>query len=267
MTDGRLEAVFTLPLRGLTLTAPVDHESDDGVRVQLTADAGGFRLQIRIDGLNEQQALLRARSMADVLYERLLLEFAPSIEESMPPVHEHSVFTGQETATRHTLHAASGHIAISGETVSLILGVGPNRIVPVVERALLDTRPGTPAVTGALETSRRMFRVAMETTDPVASYLTCYSALALFALYKLGARRGRGQAALDSILLAEDQTIIQVNLTRADGRRVAETSYTAARNDFVHAEDRGADPAAAAQALASRLGPFKRLAATILNKG
>jgi hypothetical protein len=269
MSTGKLDATFKLVLRGLTLNASaLSQSADRSAQVVLSSEPQGFRLAVSVEGLTKEGATARAQRIADGVYEALLLAFAKSLDESTAPRLEASIFTPADgSANHHTLHATSAHVSLEGAEVAVSLGVSPERLTPLIDRVLLDIQAGQPVVSAMLYSSRRMFRIAMETDDSVASFLIYYSALSLFALFKLGRNQGRRQQAVDALLIAENPLIERRSITRANGKVVVETLHTMARNNFIHAEDRGADPEAAVQAIESQLGDLKSLVAGILNKG
>lgn len=141
----------------------------------------------------------------------------------------------------------------------LITGPSASALTAVLKD--VATRVGTPVVAtdAILDAARSMFEAAMETDDPTAQYLVLYSSLATFSLFKVG--RGN-QVAVDQLLLADDATIPQ-----APGRHGLETSYTAARNKFIHAEDRGKDPIGAMGLISTLLPGLKKLTTSIISRG
>jgi hypothetical protein len=93
----------------------------------------------------------------------------------------------------------------------------------------------------------------------VVRFLVFYSALALAALFKFG---NGNQQKVDQLLVTRNAAIPQ----SAHPKRptVMETIYTKLRNDLIHAEERGCDPAAAIEAIQAKITEFQRDVAGVL---
>jgi hypothetical protein len=122
-----------------------------------------------------------------------------------------------------------------------------------------------PVAATDLVVAREMFLAGVAVENRVASFLISYAALATFAAFKGGP--GRPQARIDNILRAEDPSIAMVTRTDASGGTTQETEFTAARNVFIHSEDRGRDPATALASLESMTPRFNALVGRVLLKG
>lgn len=262
---GTLEARFRFDTHGMALTESVESVSSSGdFRVKVSSSASDnptLDVLVTLDAPTLEQALRRAEAIVDAVYERFLLDLSPHVAGASKPVRVSHTFSGGADGSM------SQGLAVG---MSLVVGVGvavlaPLLVKPVVDRAVLGVEVGQSAIAARLYSARSMFRVAMETDDAVASYLVCYSALALAALFKLGPN-GRGQSKVDGLLLGEDPGISQRAVTRSGGYTATETIYTEIRNQFVHAEERGEDPAGAAQQMAASLAAFRDLTARILRK-
>lgn len=111
---------------------------------------------------------------------------------------------------------------------------------------------GNPDLAAALE----MFHAATQVEHPVARFLVLYSTLAVVARHKCGSG---SQVDVDAVLLDEDPSVPMV-----PGRRGEETIYTAVRNRFIHAEDRGRDPEGASAEIARLTPSFQGLVARVI---
>lgn len=267
MSNGKYEATFKLIVRGFSISAPAESVSMDGqIRISLGADGDEALLVISLDDVSEEAAAVQAERIAISVHEWLLLDLGNAIEEARPPRCIQASFKALDAPSAPTIRAATGVLALVGGTPSIVRGFGPERVSPILDRALLQLDVEQPAIAGMLYASRKMFRVAMETDDAVASFLICYSALSLAALFKLGRKNGGGQKGVDLLLMTEDASIRQRAVTRTDGTTSLETPWTEVRNQFVHAEDRGADPESAAKGMSTHLASLRDLTARILRK-
>lgn len=260
---GTLEARFRFDTRGMSLADDVESVSSNGgfrVRVSATAsDNPTLNVEVQLEARTEQEGLVRAQAIVEAVYRRFLLDLSSYVAGATRPVRVGHAFTGPGSEGVATGRAAGTSVAI-GVGVSVL---DRSLVKPVLDCAVAGVEAGQLSTTAVLHAAQHMFRVAMETHDAVASYLICYSALALVAPFRRGAS-ARGQGHVDRLLMAEDPTIVQRAIVRHDGRSVMESPFTEARNDFVHAEDRGQDPENAARAMSSRLAAFRDLTARIL---
>jgi hypothetical protein len=231
--------------------APAIAESRDGrARISFESDHASCRVEISLNGFAEPHAL--ADRTAEGFYERFLLVFGGRVERSSPPRLE-----GQ-----HSLKAGSGAYRV-------LLSVDPAAIVPILQRVVFDVEARPVPFAAALYAARKMYRIALESGDEVAAYLILYSALGLASLFKFGLEKGRGQEALDRWILEEDRSVRTFERKTKRNRKIKptpETLYTYLRNQFIHAEDRGADPEGAIKGFRANLSRFRLLAATMLAK-
>jgi hypothetical protein len=233
-------------------------------RIALSAvdpDSPELRLEVTLDAPNEQIALKRTEAVAVAVYERMLLDLTPHVAGSTRPVHETHSFTDPTGGATAVGLSAGTSVAIATGVAVL----APTLVNPVLERALLGVEAGQP-VESAMVSAREMYRAAMQTDDPVASYLICYSALHLVVQFKHG-RRAK-QPDVDDLLMAEDSSIqrVRVLVQKEDGSSEVknETPFTTIRNRFVHAEERGKDPEGAARHMRDHLSTFRDLTARVL---
>ncbi len=258
---GTLVASFRFIARGMSLTEAIECVTGKHRIALSVVDSHGpeLRLVVTLDASNELVALERAQAIADAVYERMLLELSPHVAGSARPIRESHTFTdpaGDATAVGLSV----------GMSVAIASGVAvlaPALVKPVLDRALLTVEVSQPALSAMVYSARGMYRAAMQTDDPVASYLICYSALHLAALFKRGPNATK-QWNVDDLLIAEDPSIQRLPVPQPDGTTKSETPFTTLRNRFVHAEGRGADPEGAARDMRDRLPAFRDLTARIL---
>ena len=229
---------------GQTQSPAVFKSPDQRIRISFEANEI-CRLEISLNRGPDSNAL--AARIADAFYERFLFRFVSQIESSSAPRLE-----GRSSLK---LGGSAKH--------GLLLSVDPADVLPLVERVVMEVEAGQPPFAAALYSARRMYRVALESSDEVVSYLILYTALSLASLFKFGAEQGRDQESLDRWILAEDRL---VQTFRRKGKLTPETLYTYLRNQFIHAEDRGADPERAIEEIRANLGSFRKLVAAMLGK-
>ncbi|HEY2855046.1 MAG TPA: hypothetical protein VGJ18_19475 [Gemmatimonadaceae bacterium] len=172
-----------------------------------------------------------------------------------------------QSADTNTLHAFLGELALVGEAVTVRVTHrvrGESIAQLLAEFALREAAP-TPATANDLVVARQMYIAGLSVENQVASFLITYAAAAVFATFK--ASTGALQSRIDAVLTAEDPTILTLDRRTASGKTVSETEFTAARNVFIHAEDRGRDPAAAMAKIESLRPRFQALVGRILRKG
>ncbi len=80
-----------------------------------------------------------------------------------------------------------------------------------------------------------------------------YSALALAALFKW--HNGRQQD-VDKLIL--DRNLAVTQTVSPKNKRMKETLYTKLRNDLIHAEERGCDPAGAIAEIEKHIAQFQK---------
>jgi len=260
MTIDKFEGTFRMNAQGVALSAPaVAVSKDQRTHISVEGCDGGFVIVVAIEGMTEECATAAAARAADVTYERILLEIPEYIASPTPPRLERSIFTPAMPEVRRVFLQPM-RIAITGGSARFASSIAPARLQPAIDQAQREL--GDASVAGSnVDSARRLFRVAMETTDPVSGYLVCYGALQLFALSAYGKREGRYQQSIDRLLCAEDSL-----LTMVAGRKGPETIFTEARNRFIHAEDRGENPEEAMQLMGQRLKEFLVLTARILKR-
>lgn len=120
-----------------------------------------------------------------------------------------------------------------------------------------------PAFAADVAVARQMYFSALSVENRASRFFIIYSALAVFSSFKLGTK-GRTQSRIDQILLAEEPTLLMAS---SPGRTRAETEFTKARNEFLHAEESGRTPDSALATLETLTARLQSLAGRILLKG
>jgi hypothetical protein len=242
------ERIFELPLHGVDIPMP---STIDVPEFQLTAElqAGApLRLKVRVTDVSEQEADTRANRVAQTLYRRFLLQFGRHIERSEP--------------LRSIAHLSSfpGTASMSGKTTGkALVGASPTVILPldevddlVKDVALRVITPEVPT-SAQLYTAIDMYAAGLESQNKVVRFLVFYSALALAALFKW--HDGRQQNV--DRLIQDSNPSVSVSAS-PKFQNVNETLYTKLRNELIHAEERGCDPAGAIAAIENHLPQFQR---------
>jgi hypothetical protein len=267
MSIGTFEATYSFTADGIRFPSSVVATQGDA-SICATGDGNRLEVTITLQDVTKRDGINNARVLADATYERLIMQHSGEIVVSASPQAERSCFEADDALHLvHTLHTSAGATIVEGAPLAIL----DTAIKKALGRALFDLKAPAPSFAAPIATARKMFRVAMETDEPVVSYLVCYTALTLLAVFKSGRDahgRGPGQAGVDRLLLQEDGTIACAATTRSGGRTVQETVFTRIRNDFIHAEDRGTqDPAQSANEMKLHLTRFRSLTGSILTKG
>jgi hypothetical protein len=255
MTVGTFRASYQLLIPGLKLAGVVEGVGPLGPD-PVTISPGDEAMEIAVEFIGVSQADGERR--AD--------DFSPTVATlarhlAVAPAGRLNGPVTKATLGRSFL-ADSGDRTFSLGTCALTLSAPQPRLIgTLTQKELSDAladfgkAAGKPDLAAALE----MFYAATQVERPVARFLVFYSALAVVARHK----RGSGsQVAVDAVLLDEDPSVPKV-----PGRGGQdETVYTAARNRFIHAEDRGRDPEGASAEIARLTPSFQQLVARALRK-
>jgi hypothetical protein len=138
----------------------------------------------------------------------------------------------------------------------------------MLAEADLRTGAARPPWAGDLETALDMYAVATEAKDGVVRYLVLYSILFVVVYFQKGPFDTIPQHAIDDLMVDADKSLTKAPTGRLkkDGTCSLETRFTKMRNDFIHCEDRGKDPARASQALRENVQEFQEVVANVLKK-
>ncbi len=257
MTAGTLDQTFEFSLHGVELPSATAFEVPaHGLTARLEPGTP-LRLKVSVLHTTKNEASSRAEVFVMQLYRQLLLRFAASIERSEPPRGMHQTFApaGPSPAT----HAAASltMVQVGGSPPNLLSQREIDAVAKEVELRLTTSQPATSA---QLYTAIDMFTFGLESPNKVVRFLVFYSALALAALFKW---HNGGQEHVDKLLLAIDPELSMSPSPR--NRNKTETLYTKLRNDLIHGEDRGDDPASAIAAIEAYLERFQRDASRVFS--
>jgi len=226
--------------------------------------AAGLELQIQVQTEDPNGASETADSVARELAEYLtfwLCEHDVShkvvAKRLGPPQFGGSVST--------TLHVFLGELVMVGHAVvsKVTRRVNKESIATALAEFSIRQQAPPPVTANDLIVARQMFLAGLGVENRVASFLISYAALAALAAFLKGSGR---QATIDAILRSEDPNLRTVTRSDASGKTTSETEFTAARNVFIHSEDRGRDPAAAMAAVESLAPRFNALVGRIFRK-
>jgi len=252
MSIGTLEQLFEFELHGVEVPAAMRfHVPGLGLEGQLQSGTP-LRLTVRVDGTTELAAEARAGSFAQLVYHRLLLRFGAKIERSVPPSCVHRSFATRGTTASPAVSTASDalnmHVIIRRSPV-VLSAAELKALVRDVEALVVTPQPPTSA---QLYTAIAMYAAGLESQNKVVRFLVFYSALALAALFKW---HDGNQENVDRLVLERNP---QLTISPSPKKpNVNETLYTKLRNDFIHAEDRGRDPAGAIAAIEAEINQFQ----------
>lgn len=241
------EETFELSLQGVEIPSPANFEVPE---LQLTAelkDGVALQLTVRVMDVSEQEADRRAYNFAEELYLRFLVHFGGHIERSGPPRLIGKRFTTDGSTSATAIVTGQAH-AIGGGSIVL-----SQRDVDDLARDV-QLRVITPALatSAQLYAAVAMYATGLESQNKVVRFLVFYSALALAALLRW--HDGRQQKVDRLILDGNPQIARSVSPTN---KNVQETLYTKLRNDLIHAEERGCDPAGAIAAIEKHIAQFQ----------
>jgi hypothetical protein len=250
---GELIANFEFELRGLGLPRPAEFKTKDGLKARL--DPGKPpHLSVRIDGKDEVIARAEASNFAHKLYERLLLRFGANVDYSVPPRLVDSWFTPAAAQPSPPTNSVTASIPANAEIVAAATAdISDTNLDALVYEIEVRWVTAVPATSAQLYTAIEMFLVGLEARNRVVRFLVLYSSLALAALFKCGLGT---QEKVDELLLAQNAAIPVQPSPRPPHRN--ETQYTKLRNELIHAEGRGGDPAGAMRAIEGIVQQFQR---------
>jgi hypothetical protein len=267
---GVLSVTHELPIRDLEVLDPGPFMQQMSGSVPWTGtlapSAAGLELLIEIPTNDPSLAADFAEGHARALADHLTLWLCRhDISQRVVPRRLGSPqFQSDEP---NSLHVFMGELTLVGHAVTVRVTRrvhGQTFADGLADFAARQVAP--PPVTATdLVVAREMFLAGLAVENRVASFLISYAALAAFAAFKGGP--GRPQARIDNILRAEDQSIAMVTRTNASGGTTQETEFTAARNVFIHSEDRGRDPATALASLESLTPRLNALVGRVLLRG
>ena len=165
----------------------------------------------------------------------------------------------------NTLHVFLGELIMVGHAVvsKVTRRVKKESIATALAEFSIRQQAPPPVTATDLIVARQMFLAGLGVENRVASFLISYAALAALAAFLRGSGR---QATIDALLRSEDPSLLTVTRTDAAGKTTSETEFTAARNVFIHSEDRGRAPAAAMAAVESLAARFNVLVGRIFRK-
>lgn len=221
----------------------------------------GFTLVIEIETDDPTIASDIADSYASGLAEHLTLWLCDYVKSPVVTKRTNRQFQG---ADPNALHAFPGEVVI---VHPLKVRIRPIPKVNTLQTALADfgARVATPPPVFAADVvvARQMYLAGLNVENRASRFLIIYTALAVFSAFKLGTKGGT-QGRIDQILRDEDPTL---PMTIPPGRAYPETEFTKARNDILHAEDRGRTPTSALAALEKLTPRLQSLTGRILLKG
>jgi hypothetical protein len=264
--NGTFKATYELPMLAVEFTrTPVAQALTSMVDALVTLEAADTGLKVALEFRTHEPK--RATATADALAAQfarfLTLYFADRLETAMVAKRTEAIFEPDDSTARYLI-AEPCNISISGCPVTLITGMSITRAADALSEFDLRRMAPPPAFAADVETAREMFFVGMTIQNPVIRFLTLYSSLALLALFKWG--KG-GQQNIDRLLLDENPHIPVTLPPSSTARSKPETTYTAARNTLIHAEERRNNPAAAISDIERLTPEFRSLVARILKKG
>ena len=248
MTTGTLDQTFAFSLGGIEVP-PSTTFSVPKRRLTAQLEPGApLRLKVRVMDAAEPEADRCAHNFAQEVYHRFLLCFARNIEGSEPPraIHRTFIVAGASRATTSRAHI-TGKARIVRPTV-LLPQPEVDAVAREIELRFITPQPPTSA---QLYTAIAMYTAGLESQNRVVRFLVLYGALALAALFKW--HDGKQQN-VDKLLLERNS---QLTISPSPKTGKDETLYTKLRNDLVHAEERGCDPARAIAAIEVHAGDFQ----------
>jgi len=241
------EQTFEFFLQGVEIPS---HTIFDVPELQLTAElkpGAAMQLKVSVRDVFEQEADRRANKFAQELYRRFLLRFGVHIERSEPPHVIQRTFT-TDGSTSATAIAYGQSLTVGRRSVILSQRDVQDLAKDVQLRVITPELP----MAAQLYAAVAMYATGLESPNKVARFVVFYSALALAALFKW---HDGGQQKVDRLILDRNPQIAMSVSPR--NKNVPETLYTKLRNDLIHAEERGCDPAAAIAGIEKHIAQFQ----------
>jgi hypothetical protein len=263
---GKLTVTYELPTRDMHVIDPGPFTTQiNGPRLAtatLKPSPRGFTLIIEIETDDPTSASDTADSYAAQLAEHLTLWFCDRVKKAVVAKRTDRQFKGTDP---NTFYAFPGKVEFVGHAMKVRITAIPK--VKSLQDALSDfglrLAAPPPVFAADVVVARQMYFAALKVENRASRFLIIYTALAVFSTFKLGTRGGT-QDRIDHILRAEDPTL---PMTTPPGRTRAETEFTKARNDFLHAKERGRTPGLALATLEGLTPRLQSLAGRILLKG
>lgn len=247
MDMNRLDQTYEFALDGIQLPEQVE-AFVPAFELSATLTPGNpLSLKVTVDNADQHTAMAYAARFAQELYLRLLLQFGANVTGATAPRCINSAFTAGEsrsvtvTFTANAVIAASAAVQVPKDVVIKLVG-------EVETRLRIPQMP----TSADLYTAQEMFIAGLEAHNSVVRFVVLYSALALAVVFRSGS--GSSQKRVDDLLLKVNGSLPQMR----NHRNVLETLYTKLRNDLIHAEGRGKNPAAAIAAIERELSSFQR---------
>jgi hypothetical protein len=257
--SGRLEELFEIELQGLELPTAAEFHPRRDLKAKLSPGSPA-QLSVSVVGTDESTTHAVSARFVRKLYLKLLLRFARNIEHAAHPRRIRSSFSSEEAessgSTATVSASLSGHTVVSASATVVISRAELDTLINDLETSMRTPEPVTSA---ELYTAIDMYATSLESRNKVVRFLVLYSALALAALFKW---HTGNQEKVDELLLAVNSTLPVLPSQRYPKRN--ETLYTKLRNDLIHAEERGRDPAHAMAAIETRIVEFQHDVAQVL---
>jgi hypothetical protein len=222
-------------------------------------------LLIEIDTNDPDAATRTASSHAQTISTDLTLWLCDKgINHTVVPGRPELSFKSDDPSV---LHAFSQEAVLTGvaATIKIRHRIAGTEVAHALAVFNLKQIAPAPAFANDVFVARDMYMAGRKVDNPVASFLITYSALQVFASFK--SRSSRGQAGVDIVLRAEDSTVQIVHSKSSTGKTYQESEFTLARNNFIHAEERGRNPTAAKSVIEGLTPRFLILVGRILRKG
>lgn len=197
-----------------------------------------------------------ADAMAAQLAEGFSIEFSDQIQDAIAPEPvDNGEFIPDAAADVGSLLFATGTAGVSfvGHAVRLTTTLPPGTLSAALKKFASHESKHSP---GSVAAARKMFLTAVRCSNPVERFLVLYAALFV-------ANNARKQNQLDAVIQKLDPAVLMLRSGRGG---TLETSFTNARNVFIHAEKRGQNPEAAARRIAELTPSFQALVAQTIRQ-
>jgi hypothetical protein len=253
METGTLNVQFEFFLGGADVK-PVEFQVPSQHLVAKLIPGSIVRIDVTVEKTEKAEAESVARRFADELFHRILLRHGDKIDRAWAPREGHKNFKGD-----------AGHLSVAFP-MAVAVGAEPEPTVVLdledvakeVEMRVVASQLPTSA---QLYTAIDMYLIGLEAENKVVRYLVLYSAMALASIFR--SHRGNQQS-IDALLLGEEPSIPCSPSPRSP--QLTETLYTRLRNELIHAEERGSDPAAAIANIEKHTRGFQSIVARVLAK-
>lgn len=255
-TSGDWYGCYRLPITGSGIKDEIEIEShvpDQRILIRPQDEELQLEIEIRDEQKSKAEFETLGQEIATAVFRTFILRLADRVKTGRPPQLTSSrVETFSESGSVEVV--SSGGMVIGGKA-EIRIGTGREYVEEIMQIALTRAHALPPP---QLQPAMEVFLAGLEVEDAVTRFLIHYNALAL--LCELLGRKTR-QKDIDGLIIETDPKCSKAPTGQRGGD---ETLFTKARNDLIHAHDRGQDPTTARKVIETQVRELQRIVAFAL---